>query len=207
MSGFFITFEGPEKSGKSTQARLLARYLTKKGFSCLFIREPGTTHIGEKIRRMLLDKRNDHLEHTTEMLLYMAARSQIVKEIIKPALQQNKVVICDRFLDSTIAYQGYGLGVERAWIQKIGAFATEGISPAVTLLLDMNESDSSFHTIINKDRIELRSRQFHARVRKGYFRLARQYPRRIKIVRVQKTIRATQQEIRRIIDQCLLKKS
>ena len=207
MSGFFITFEGPEKSGKSTQARLLERYLTKKGFSCLFIREPGSTSIGEKIRRILLDKRNTHLEHTTEMLLYMAARSQIVKEIINPALQQNKVVICDRFLDSTIAYQGYGLGMDRALIRTIGAFATERISPGITLLLDMSKSDSSFKKTANKDRIELRSRRFHDRVRKGYFCLAKQYPRRIKIVRVAKTILATQKEIRRIIDTCLLKKS
>lgn len=207
MSGLFITFEGPEKSGKSTQAKLLKRHLTKKGFWCLCIREPGSTSVGEKIRRILLDKRNTHLGHEAEMLLYMAARNQIVREVIKPALKQNKVVICDRFLDSTLAYQGYGLGMDRGLIQKIGALATTGITPDITLLLDMNSRDSSFKKLANKDRIELRSKQFHHRVRKGYFCLAKKYPRRIKVVRVQKTILATQKEIRRIIDTCLLKKS
>lgn len=207
MSGLFITFEGPEKSGKSTHTKLLKRYLTKKGFRCLCIREPGSTGTGEKIRRILLDKRNTHLSHAAEMFLYMTARSQIVEEIIKPALKQNKVVICDRFLDSTIAYQGYGLGMDRGLIQKIGGLATAGITPEITLLLDMNSRDSSFKKLVNKDRIELRSRQFHHRVRKGYFCLAKKYPRRIKVVRVQKTILATQKEIRRVIDTCLLRKS
>src|SRR5512135_3228290 len=105
--GVFITFEGPEKSGKSTQAKLLCAYLKKKGFKTLFIREPGSTPIGEKIRRVLLDKKNLEMALTTEMLLYMAARAQVIQEVIVPALKEGAVVVCDRFLDSTIAYQGY----------------------------------------------------------------------------------------------------
>jgi len=200
MKGVFITFEGPEKSGKSTQSKLLKRYLTRKGLHCLCIREPGSTVLSERIRRVLLDKRNGHLSHETEMLLYMAARSQLVKEIIRPALEKGTVVICDRFLDSTIAYQGYGLGMDKKIISTVGAFATQGISPDITFLLDMNSKHSSFKQMANKDRIESRSAGYHRRVRKGYFCLAKKYPRRIKVIRVKKDRADTQQEIRNIID-------
>lgn len=203
MKGYFITFEGPEKSGKSTQAELLKRYLSKKGFSCLFIREPGTTSLGEKIRKILLDERNKHISHRAEMLLYMAARAQLVKKLIEPALKRNKIVICDRFLDSTIAYQGYGLGVDRAIINKIGQFVTCGIEPDITVLLDMGNDDGSFKAIHKKDRIELRSRSYHQRVRRGYFTLAKLHPKRFKVVLVKRNILSTQKEIRRIIDRCL----
>ena len=206
MKGYFITFEGPEKSGKSTQSKLLKRYLTKKGFRCLCIREPGSTKTGEKIRQILLDKKNTHITPSAEMLLYMVARAQIVEEIIKPALKKNIVVICDRFLDSTIVYQGYGLGMDVGLIKNVGNLVTDGISPDMTLLLDMNSRDSSFKNFSNKDRIELRSKKYHNKVRRGYFKLAKSYPKRIKIIHVKKEVMDTQKEIRRVIDRCLLKK-
>lgn len=206
MSGYFITFEGPEKSGKSTQAKLLKQYLAKKGFSCLFIREPGSTKLSEKIRKILLDKRSIGLSHFAEMLLYMTARSQLIEEVIEPALKDNRVVICDRFLDSTIAYQGYGLGIDINLIKKIGKSVTKGIEPDVTILLDLNDKDSLFKANHKKDRIELRSENYHKKVRKGYMSLSKSYPKRIKVVRVGDDVFSTQKEIRKIIDKCLLKK-
>ncbi len=206
MKGYFITFEGPEKSGKSTQAKLLKKYLTGEGFSCLFIREPGSTTLSEKIRKVLLDKRNVQLSHFAEMLLYMTARSQLVKEVIEPALKKNRVVICDRFLDSTIAYQGYGLGIDIGFIKKIGKLATKGISPNLTILLDLQDKDSLFKKNHKKDRIELRSEKYHKKVRKGYMFLSKAHPRRIKVVQVKDDIFSTQRQVRKIIDKCLLKK-
>jgi len=206
MSGYFITFEGPEKSGKSTQAKLLKNYLTKKGYSCIFIREPGSTILSEKIRKILLDKKNTHISHFSEMLLYMAARAQLIKEIIEPALKKNKVVICDRFIDSTIAYQGYGLGVDINLIKEIGNFVTKGIKPNITILLDLDNKDSLFKDGHKKDRIEMRSANYHKKVRDGYLALSKLYPKRIKVVRVGDDIFSTQREIRKIIDRCLLKK-
>jgi dTMP kinase len=206
MRGKFITFEGPEKSGKSTQAKLLKQYLSQRGFSCLFVREPGSTSLGERIRKVLLDKKNTHISHSAEMLLYMAARAQLVKDIIKPALKEGKVVICDRFLDSTIAYQGYGLGMDIKLIKKIGGFATLGIGPDITILLDLGARESLFKQNHKKDRIELRSKNYHNKVRKGYLLLAKEYPRRIKVIKVKESIFSTQKDIQDIIDRCLLKK-
>jgi dTMP kinase len=206
MKSYFITFEGPEKSGKSTQAKLLKQYLSHKGFSCLFIREPGSTILGEKVRKILLDKKNTHISYAAEMLLYMAARAQIVKDVIAPALKKGKIVICDRFLDSTIVYQGYGLGMDVDTIKKIGEFVTCGIEPDITVLLDLGARESLFKQNHKKDRIELRSKKYHDKVRKGYLSLAKKNPRRIKIVEVKENALSTQRNIRNIIDRCLLKK-
>jgi dTMP kinase len=203
----FLTFEGCEKSGKSTQARLLSRYLKARGFKTLFIREPGSTVLGEKIRRILLDKRNDRMSLATEMLLYMASRAQLVEEVIRPALAKGTVVLCDRFQDSTLAYQGYGCGLDIAVLEKTGRWATGGLTPDLTLLLDSWESRDKLRSTSSPDRIESRPDAFHNRVKKGYLALARAYPGRIKTVRVQPTIRETQAEIREIVESCLLKKS
>jgi len=205
--GMFLTFEGCEKSGKSTQARLLSRYLKARGFKTLFIREPGSTVLGEKIRRILLDKRNDRMSLATEMLLYMASRAQLVEEVIRPALAKGTVVLCDRFQDSTLAYQGYGCGLDIAVLEKTGRWATGGLTPDLTLLLDSWESRDKLRSTSSPDRIESRPDAFHNRVKKGYLALARAYPGRIKTVRVQPTIRETQAEIREIVESCLLKKS
>ncbi len=206
MKGKFITFEGPEKSGKSTQAKLLKQYLSGKGYSCLFIREPGSTSLSEKIRKILLNKKNNHISHFAEMLLYMTARAQLIKEVIIPALRDGKVVLCDRFIDSTIAYQGYGLGIDINLIKKIGKFVTQDIKPDITILLDLGNKSSLFKDNHKKDRIELRSESYHKRVIKGYFLLSRRYPKRIKVVRVKDNIFSTQEEIRKVINKCLLKK-
>jgi dTMP kinase len=207
MKGRFITFEGPEKSGKSTQAKLLGAYLKKCGYKTLLIREPGATSIGEKVRDILLDKKNLEMTLSTEMLLYMAARSQLIEQVIRPALQKGVMVLCDRFLDSTIAYQGYGGGLDKEVIRRVGAFATGGIRPDLTILLDFWRSAEHLKNHGAPDRIEMRSEAYHRRVKKGYFALARREPRRIKIVRVAESRQETQRMIREIVGQCLLKRS
>jgi len=198
MRGKFITFEGSEGCGKSTQSKLLYQYLKKKGYPVIYLREPGGTRISEKIRRVLLDPKN-HITPLCETLLYMAARAEVVNEVIKPALLKGKIVICDRFLDSTIAYQGYGLGIDIKAIRFIGKIATAGIRPDLTIFLDLPVRKGLKYRTSGKDRIERRSLAYHERVRKGYLTLARQEPGRIKIVKLDDDMRVTQKKIRKIV--------
>ena len=202
MKGIFITFEGSEGCGKSTQSRLLYEYLKKKGYKVVYVREPGGTKIGEKIRKVLLDP-NNHITPVCEMLLYMAARAQLVNEIIQPALNTGKIVICDRFLDSTIAYQGHGLGIDIKLIKNIGELATEGIKPHLTILLDLPTKEGLAVCGRVKDRIEKRSLEYHLRVRKGYLKLACAEPKRIKIIKVDKDKHKTQEKIRKLVSHFL----
>ncbi|HOX53933.1 MAG: dTMP kinase [Candidatus Omnitrophica bacterium] len=195
MKGKFITFEGSEGSGKSTHAKLLKDYLKKKGFSVELIREPGGTRISEKIRNIILDPKNKAMTDICETLLYMAARVQIVKEVIKPALDKGKIVICDRFLDSTIVYQGYGGGIDLDLIKKLGNLATLGIKPDLTFLLDIETKEGLRRAGKIKDRIELKSLNYHKRVRKGYLALAKKEPARIKVVCVENHNKNRNQEI------------
>lgn len=154
MKGKLITFEGSEGSGKSTQSKLLYQYLKNKGYKVIYLREPGTTRISEKIRDILLDAKNTSMRPICETLLYMAARAQLVDEVIRPALSLGKIVICDRFLDSTLAYQGYGLGIDIQAIKCIGDFATHGIKPDLTIFLDLPVKHGLKYRSATKDRIE-----------------------------------------------------
>ncbi|MDD4893691.1 MAG: dTMP kinase [Candidatus Omnitrophica bacterium] len=203
MQGKFITFEGSEGCGKSTQSKLLYRYLKGKGLKAVYLREPGGNKISEKIRKILLDHRNDSITPVTETLLYMAARAQVVDEIIAPALKQGKIIVCDRFMDSTIAYQGYGLGIDINLIKCVGKFATSGIKPDFTIFLDLPLRKGLRYRQYTKDRIERRSLNYHSRVLKGYLELAHKDPKRIKIVKVEKDIDKTQSEIRKLVDKLL----
>jgi len=202
MKGNFITFEGSEGCGKSTQSKLLCDYLKKKGYSVIYLREPGGTKISERIREILLDPEN-HMTAQCEMLLYMAARSQIVEGIIKPALKKGKIVICDRFLDSTLAYQGYGLGMEIDFIRRVGNFVCSGIKPGLTILLDLPVKDGLKHRHLKEDRIEKRPLPYHFKVRNGYLKLAKNEPKRIKIVQVDKDKTVTQDNVRKFVDKFL----
>lgn len=199
MKGKFITFEGSEGCGKSTQSELLYRYLKRKGYDVVYLREPGGAKISEKIRKILLDTKNDSMSTACEMLLYMAARAQVVNEVIKPALEKGKMVICDRFLDSTLAYQGYGLGINLSLIEKIGSFVTAGIKPDLTVYLDLAVKTGLKHRHLTKDRIEKRSYEYHSRVRNGYLKLAAKDSKRIKIVKVDKDKFVTQEKIRKLV--------
>jgi len=203
MKGQFITFEGSEGCGKSTQSKLLYQYLKRKGFQVVYLREPGGTKVSEKLRKILLDSQNDSITPISEMLLYMAARAQLVNEIILPALKKGKIIICDRFLDSTIAYQGYGLGIGIKLIKCVGEFATSGIKPGLTIFLDLPIRKGLKHRQQSKDRIEKRSLAYHSRVLEGYLKLADLEPKRIKIVKVHKDKIKTRSEIRKLVDKFL----
>lgn len=165
------------------------------------LREPGGVKISESIRGLLLDVKNDAMGFECETLLYMAARAQVVKEIIAPALNAGKIIICDRFLDSTFVYQGYGHGIDITLIKKIGAFATSGIKPDLTLLFDIDTQKGLSRTNAVKDRIELRSVEYHKRVRKGYLALAAKEPRRIKVIKVDASKEEIFDRARAYIDQ------
>lgn len=184
--GKFISFEGSEGSGKSTQAGLVYEYLKKKKIPVVLLREPGGVKISEAIRRLLLDVKNTDMTKESETLLYMASRAQLVEEVLKPALNEGKVVLCDRFLDSTIAYQGFGNGVDVGAIREIGKFATQKIGPGLTLLFDIETEKGLSRTNAVKDRIELRSLKYHRRVRRGYLQLAKREPKRFRVIKVNK---------------------
>lgn len=203
MKGKFITFEGSEGSGKSTQSKLLLKYLKRKGYDAIFLREPGGTELSEKIRKILLDCKNHSMSAVSEMLLYMASRAQLVMQVIQPALMQGKIVICDRFLDSTLAYQGYGLGMEINLIKNAGRFVTQGIKPDLTILLDLPLKKGLSYRKERQDRIEQRPLAYHFRVRRGYFKLAKLEPKRIKIVKVDKNKFITQDKIRKLVSDVL----
>jgi len=205
--GFFITFEGPEGSGKTTHSKLLADFLKTKGYKVVYTREPGGVIISEKIRKILLDPRNNRMDILCEMFLYMAARAQIVKEKIKPALESGSVVISDRFMDATIVYQGYAGGIDTAIIKKIGLVATRGIRPDITFLLDIDAGQGLRRSGDVKDRMEKKPLQFHRKVREGYLLLAKKEPKRIKIISATGDIQETQDKIRRIVLERLSKGS
>ncbi len=203
MKGKLITFEGAEGSGKSTQAKMMACYLKGKKRQVLHIREPGGVRISEAIRKILLNTGNTVMNSECETLLYMAARSQVVDEIIVPALKKGTIVLCDRFLDSTIVYQGYGNGVNRTFIRQIGTFATKGVAPDLTFLFDIETKKGLSRTGRVKDRIEQRPLSYHRRVRQGYLQLAKQQPRRIKVIKVNKDKEEIQSIVRGYVDKLL----
>jgi len=204
MKGKFITFEGGEGSGKSTHSKLLYNYLKKKGYSVIRVREPGSTQLGERVRRILLDPKN-RISTISEMLLYMFCRAQLVEEKILPALAKGEIVICDRFLDATICYQGYGGGLDTRIIKKIGRLATRKIKPDLTIFLDI-KVEKGLKRSKRRDRIERKPLQYHRRVKRGYLKLAKAHPSRIKVVPVKEAISQTQQLIREAIKECLGKK-
>lgn len=195
MKGKFITFEGSEGCGKSTQSRMLYLYLKKSGYKVIYLREPGGTPVSEKIRKILLDHKNDSMSSRCEMLLYMAARAQLTRQVILPALKKGYVVVCDRFLDSTIAYQGYGLGVDTGLIKRVGSFSTYGIKPDLTIFLDLAVKKGLKHREYSKDRIEKRSFRYHKRVREGYLKIRAAEPKRVKIIKVASDKEVTQRSV------------
>jgi len=178
-NGLFITFEGPDGAGKSTQIKKLTDFLMKKDFDTLLTREPGGTAIGEKIRELVLDREYTEMDPVTEAMLYAASRAQHVAEVIKPALEKGKTVICDRFMDSSIAYQGYGRKLGDR-VRIINEIAVAGLVPDLTILLILNP-DECIRRISssNMDRLEMEEIDYHRDVYKGYIELARMHPDRI----------------------------
>lgn len=194
MTGIFISFEGIEGTGKSTHARLLAEHLQRHGHTAVLTREPGGTIISLKIRELLLSLESREMDPVTELLLYNAARVQHIREVIEPALTRGEIVICDRFSDSTLAYQGYGRGIDRSIIDSLDTLATRGIRPDLTLLLDIDvETGLQRNRRINKrDRLELEDVAFHEKVRKGFLEIAADEPERVRIIDCSGSIEAVQ---------------
>jgi dTMP kinase len=199
MKGKFITFEGTEGCGKSTQSKMLYSYLKNKGLPVVYLREPGGVKVSEKIRQILLNPRNK-ISPVCEMLLYMAARAEVVNTVIKPAILKGKIVVCDRFLDSTVVYQGFGLGVDLGAIKSVAKIATLGINPDLTILLDRPVKRGLKYRQGQMDRIEKRTFAYHQRVRNGYLKLARKEPARIKTIKVEEDKFKTQSKIRALTD-------
>jgi dTMP kinase len=190
VRGVFITFEGPEGGGKSTHIRLLAEWLEGQGVSAVCTREPGGTPLGEAVRELLQHSgEGDEPVPRAEVLLFLASRAQHVERVIRPALERGEWVLCDRFSDSTLAYQGYGRGFELAQLRALDAFATAGLAPDLTVLLDVTPETSRARLSVRQaqtatapDRIEREADAFHARLREGFLELARNEPGRFAVL-------------------------
>ena len=176
MKGIFITFEGIDGCGKSTQCEMLKEYLKENNKDFIFVREPGGTVIGERIREILLDKKNSQMTARTELLLFEAARAQITDEVIKPALEEGKIVLCDRFFDSSSAYQGMARGMGMDFVAGLNMAATGGLKPDVTFFFDISAEEALERRGKRgeaSDRIELAGLKFQEDVRRGYIELAK----------------------------------
>ena len=201
--GIFITFEGNDGSGKTTQIMRLSEYLTGLGQDVRLIREPGGTPIGEKIRKIVLDNDSHGMCVVTEMLLYAASRAQLVSSVIKPELEANKAVICDRFVDSSYAYQGFGRNLTLVTVMAINQPAIDQCLPDITFFMDI-DADTAMNRRNAKgeeaDRIESEKMDFHRRVYEGYLKLAERYPQRIKRICVNRSPDAVFDEIKKYVD-------
>lgn len=179
--GLFITLEGIDGCGKTTQARLLTERLESENIPCLMLREPGGTTVGESIRQILLGAAYS-MTLETEVLLYAAARAELVKEAIRPALKAGHLVVCDRYIDSTTAYQGYGAGENLIWIHTLNEKVTGGLAPRLTFLLDLSVEEAALRRGGVGDRIEIRNQDYHERVRCGYLTLSELEPARFRVI-------------------------
>ena len=201
--GLFVTFEGPEGSGKTTQVRLLYASLVKEGLSVVRSREPGGTCIGEQVRAVLHDLGNQGMLPITEALLYSAARAQHVSEVIGPALERDAIVLCDRFAESTFAYQGYGHGLDLEALERITRFATGGLRPDLVVYLDLDVDIGLQRKLQDRregkgewNRMDQQSVSFHRRVREGYLTMARQEVDRWLIVDASRSVEEMHESVR-----------
>ena len=202
MSGFFITFEGPDGCGKTSQIPALAEFLRTRGVNVLTTREPGGTEIGDQVRRVIMDLRNKGMDARTEILLFQASRVQIVEQVIRPALHAGRVVICDRYADSTLAYQGYGHQTDMTFLRQLLHFATGGLQPDLTLLLDVDVEEGLRRRQKGGgewNRLDDYEVEFHHRVRDGYHQLVAEEPDRWVVVDAMQSREAIQLELREII--------
>lgn len=178
----FITFEGPDKAGKTTQIGMLKDYAERHKKDWLFTINPGGTELGSKLRRIVLDS-NEEISHKAELMIYLADRAHQVSVLLKPALDAGRIVICDRFADSTLAYQGYGRGIDIKTIETVNALICEAIKPDLTIMLMVSEQEAEKRTK-DRDRLEAENKLFFVRVRNGYKSIAHENPTRIKMIEV-----------------------
>ena len=201
--GLFITIEGPDGSGKSTQIQYMKEFFSEQGLTCLFTREPGGTLIGEKLRDIILDKENAEMCDMAETLLYAAARAQHVEELIKPALAEGTIVVCDRFIDSSMAYQGYGRYLGDS-VRIINEYAIDGCMPDVTFLMELDPKIGKSRIREDvQDRLELEKIEFHNRVFDGYQTIAKQYPERFACIDASRDKESIRDEIVQILKRLL----
>lgn len=204
--GRFITFEGPEGSGKTTQIRLLAAALKERGWRVLATREPGGSNIGNAVRSILLDSANTEMSPRAEALLFNAARAQLVDEVIRPALDQGFIVLCDRYADSTLAYQGYGHGQVLEPLRRLGDYATGGLAPDLTIFLDIDPQEGLQRkedgAIEEWNRMEDQALAFHQAARNGYLELARKTPQRWLVVDANQETTAVHDAIMQRVEAC-----
>ncbi len=203
----FITFEGIEGCGKTTQVNLLTRYLEEKNISFIKTLEPGGTDIGQDIRKILLDSKNTHLAPLTELILYAADRAQHVSEVIRPALDQGKWVVCDRFYDATVAYQGFGRGMNMDLVSFLNTQAAAGLNPDLTILMDCPEDiglkraleRNKTQNLEDQGRFEKEKMEFHRKVRGGYLNLAEKHRDRFRIIDASRSVDEVKQDIRNLL--------
>ncbi|ADU96384.1 dTMP kinase [Thermovibrio ammonificans] len=200
----FITFEGIEGCGKSTQARLTYEWLLDRGYTSVLTREPGGTPAAEKVREVLLKRWEERFPPMAELFLYEAARAFHVENLIKPALQEGSIVICDRFTDSTLAYQSFGRGLSREFVALLNRKATGGLKPDLTLLIDL-PVEEAFRRIAQKsrDRMESEPLEFHRRVREGFLSIAREEPERVAVIDGRGTVSEVFERVKRVIEERL----
>jgi dTMP kinase len=200
MRGLFVTFEGVEGSGKTTVAKAIAENLRQKGLTVTVTAEPGTTSVGRQIRQLLATVS----ERTawTEAFLFLADRAEHVAKVIKPALERGEIVLCDRFTDSTIAYQGFGLGLPLEWLMQLNSIATNGLVPDLTLLLDI-DPEMGLKRSQRETVFERRSLDFHQRVRWGYLWLAKQEPHRVKVIDASQPLESVLTQALRLVEEAL----
>ena len=210
----FITFEGVEGSGKTTQIKRLKRYLKQKGIPYFTTREPGGTPIGEKVRRILLNRAHGEMIALSELFLYEAARAQHVIQVIRPLLKKKGVILCDRFSDASIAYQGYGRKMDPRLVDLLNQIASKGVRPDLTFLLDC-PSDMGLRRAVRRDRqkrsnlqdrFEREKIQFHHRVRRGYLSLAKEEPHRIRVIDTREGEQKVFEKIRNTVDALMASK-
>ena len=211
MAGTFITFEGIDGSGKSTQLRLLANFLKSNGCDVLVTREPGGTPVGNRLRAALLDAQEE-VDPLTELLVFAADRAQHVRRVLRPALKAGQLIFSDRYADATAAYQGAGRGFSPELIAEIIGLATEGLKPDLTLLFDLPVSDSNTRTQRRAngkqqgDRLDAETAEFHTRVRDAYLGLARAEPERVKVVETNRPVEETHERVKEIIVPFLIRR-
>ncbi len=202
VRGVFITIEGGEGTGKSTQVARLAELLRDAGLSVTVVREPGGTRVGEAVREILLDRVHAGLDARAELMLYEASRAQLVREVLMPALVAGGVVVCDRFTDSTTAYQGYGRGLPLYEVASLNRFATTGLEPDLTIVLDLDVVEGLGRAVGpgGADRLEAEEIEFHERVRDGFHRIAAEEPARVRVLEAVGTVDEVAARIREVVE-------
>ncbi len=200
--GYFITFEGADGCGKTTQSKLVQKYLEENGYDVLWTREPGAIGLGQKIRELLLHYDGD-VAPMCEAFLFLADRAQHIENIIKPAINSGKIVICDRHTDSTIAYQGYGRGEDIERLTYLNNLATGDTKPDLTFVFDVSTEIAQLRVGDEKDRMESAGIEFHKKVRQGYLKIAKQEPHRVKIVNADNSIEDVFEDTKKLLNDFL----